>query len=281
MRPPSCAVSGCVVAAFAGHARWLIVPAALFAGTGFVAGEAARIGVEPTALFGDEHVWIGEGSSGDRREHVVIGTVDVTIDGRPAAPVTVDARAGIGEVRIWAADDVTVEVDAEVDHGDIDVAGVDRPDGSYTVGPEGAPDVVVAGPRRPGQHPRRPVGRVPRADDPGRPSRRRRRSSAQAYVADGVALAAGGQFVLADGEAVIDADDTVLSGSTEVRDRVTVITTSYGEFQLLPGGLLLTPSGELLDLRCRAWRRRRDDPCGDRRDDRRMRPPTATTVPGG
>ena len=71
----------------------------------------------------------------------------------------------------------------------------------------------------------------------------------QAYVADGVALAAGGQLVLADGEAVIDADDTVLSGSTDVRDRVTVITTSYGEFQLLPGGLLLTPFGELLDLR--------------------------------
>ena len=71
----------------------------------------------------------------------------------------------------------------------------------------------------------------------------------QAYVTDGVALAAGRRFVLADGEAVIDADDTVLSGSTEVRDRVTVIITSYGEFQLLPGGLLLTPSGELLDLR--------------------------------
>ena len=68
------------------------------------------------------------------------------------------------------------------------------------------------------------------------------------YLADGVVLAAGGQVVLGDGEAVIDRDGTVLTGSTVSRDRVTVILTSVGEFQLLPGGLLLTPYGELLDL---------------------------------
>ena len=68
------------------------------------------------------------------------------------------------------------------------------------------------------------------------------------YLADGVVLAEGGQVVLGDGEAVIDRDGTVLTGSTVSRDRVTVILTSVGEFQLLPGGLLLTPYGELLDL---------------------------------
>ena len=43
-------VCGCglLVGAFVGRALWLVVPAAMFAGTGFVAGEAARIGVQPT-----------------------------------------------------------------------------------------------------------------------------------------------------------------------------------------------------------------------------------------
>ena len=36
----------------------------LFAGAGFVAGEAARIGVEPTALVGDEYVYVGDGTPG-------------------------------------------------------------------------------------------------------------------------------------------------------------------------------------------------------------------------
>jgi hypothetical protein len=31
-------------------------------------------------------------------------------------------------------------------------------------------------------------------------------------------------------------------------NRITSIETSYGEYRLLPDGLLLTPSGELLDL---------------------------------
>ena len=45
---------GLVAGAFAGRALWLAVPAVLFAGTGFAAGEAARIGVHPTSIFGDE-----------------------------------------------------------------------------------------------------------------------------------------------------------------------------------------------------------------------------------
>jgi phage shock protein PspC (stress-responsive transcriptional regulator)/uncharacterized Zn-binding protein involved in type VI secretion len=234
---------GLLVGAVAGRARWLIVPAALFAGAGFAAGEAARIGVEPTALFGDEHVGIGQGSSGDRREHVVVGSVQVSIDGVPATPITVDARSGIGEVSIWAVDDVTIEVAAEVGHGDIRVTGEERPDGTYRIGPEGEPDVVVLarvgrGDIRVEQWTRRPEPELPAVPVDG-----------QQYVAEGVAVTAGGQVVLGDGQAVIGTDDTVLTGQTLVRDRVTVITTSYGDFQLLPGGLLLTPYGELLDLR--------------------------------
>jgi len=67
-------------------------------------------------------------------------------------------------------------------------------------------------------------------------------------VADGVVVTRGGQVVLAGGEAVIDRDDTVLTGTSVIDDRVTVITTSYGDFRLLPTGLLLTPDGTLVDL---------------------------------
>jgi phage shock protein PspC (stress-responsive transcriptional regulator) len=240
-------VCGCglVAGAFVGRARWLVVPAALLAGTGFTAGEAARVGVRPSALVGDEYVHVGADSLGGRtiREHVVMGTVDVTIDGAPSSPVTVDARSGIGDVRVFASDEVTVEVRAETDHGVVDVRGERRPDGSFTVGPERPPDVVVVA----------RVGRgdvyvggwtgmpaiAPRVDLPG---------AAQQHVAEGVALTTGGRFVLGTGEAVIDADDTVLTGAATVQDRVTLIATAYGEFQLLPGGLLLTPYGELLDL---------------------------------
>jgi len=234
---------GLVVGAFRGRARWLIVPAAILAGTGFVAGEAARTGIEPTALVGDEHVWIGDGSSGPRREHVVLGTVDVSIDAAPAAPVTVDARAGIGEVRIWAADDVTIEVDAGVRRGHVDVEGVRRPDGTFRIGPEGPADVVVHARVGRGtvhvEQWRREAFVPPAPLPPPGPER---------FVADGVLLTAGGQIVIAGGEAVIDRDDTVLTGTTVVRDRATVITTSFGDFRLLPGGLLLTPDGTLVDL---------------------------------
>ena len=238
-------VCGCglVVGAFVGRALWLVVPAALFAGTGFVAGEAARIGIQPSALIGDEHVYVGEGTSGNRteREHVVIGTVDVNIDAAPVEPLTVDARAAIGDVRVWIADDVTVEVQAEVRHGHVEVNGSARGDGTFTVGPEGTPEVVVVATVGRG------MVRVERFAGPpiGPPPFFERNPQ---YLADGVVLAEGGQVVLGDGEAVIDRDGTVLTGSTVSRDRVTVILTSVGEFQLLPGGLLLTPYGELLDL---------------------------------
>ena len=117
-------VCGCglLVGAVRGRALWLVLPAALFAGAGFVAGEAARVGIHPGALAGDAYVYVGDQTTGGRtvEEHVVVGTVDVTIDGAPSAPLTVDARAAIGDVRVWADVDVTVEVRATVDHGAID-----------------------------------------------------------------------------------------------------------------------------------------------------------------
>ena len=237
---------GLLVGAVAGRALWLVVPAVAFGGVGLVAGESARLGIRPDALIGDESVVVRADQPGgwSEREHVVLGAVDVTVEGAPLAPVEVDARAAIGNVDVWVAHDVTVQVRARVDHGDVEVQGVDRLNGTYTLGPEGPPDVVVTARVGRGEIHLNPYERTPAV--PREPVIVP--SPAERFVADGVMLARGGQFVLAGGEAVIGADDDVLSGSAMRRDRVMVISTSMGEFRLLPGGLLLTPSGELLDL---------------------------------
>ena len=242
---------GLLVGALAGRALWLVIPAAVFAGVGFVAGEAARVGVEADALFGDEGVHIGSDTPGGSRrsEHVVIGTVDVSIDGAPSAPVTVDARAAIGAVRILAVENVSLEVRAAVDNGDVEVGDVERPDGTFTIGPDGPPDVVVLARVGRGEitvdSRERVVPPIP-PDPPDAPDPPV--LGGERIVAEGVVLSRGGLVVLADGEAVIDLDGNVLTGSTERRGGIVVIPTSLGEFQLLPDDLLLTPFGDVLEL---------------------------------
>ena len=152
-------------------------------------------------------------------------------------------------VRIWAVEDVTVEVRAAVDHGDVEVGGVERPDGTFTIGPDGR-----TGRRRPRSGRARRdhcrFARARRTPDSTRPTGRAgpTRSRSERIVAEGVVLSRGGLVVLADGEAVIDLDGNVLTGSTERRGGIVVIPTSLGEFQLLPDDLLLTPFGDVLEL---------------------------------
>jgi hypothetical protein len=136
---------------------------------------------------------------------------------------------------------VTVEVRAAVDHGRVDLDGVERSPGTFTVGPDGAPDVVLDARVGRGRIDVRQYERAPIVESPptGRDGRE---------VADGVVITDGGQVVLVAGEAMLDVDDTVLVGTAFPEDRVTVIPTSLGDFRLLPGGLLLTPYGEVLDL---------------------------------
>jgi phage shock protein PspC (stress-responsive transcriptional regulator) len=241
---------GLLVGAVAGRALWLVVPAALFAGAGFVAGEAAGMDLQPTALAGDEFIHVGSETvaGAHLREHVVFGSVDVQIDERPAQPVTVDAKVAFGEIRIRPNADVTVEVRTEPDD-DVRVYGVRRAGGTFTLGPAGPPDVVVdadvghghvAVERYLGRVPERPVIAPVVPDVPA--------GGELTDVADGVAMTSSGAFVLAGGEAVIGPDDHVELGNEYEQARVTVIETSAGDFKLLPGGLLATPSGELLDL---------------------------------
>jgi len=75
--------------------------------------------------------------------------------------------------------------------------------------------------------------------------------------------------ILPEGQGAISPEGEVLSSddiSEQRADGVTVITTSYGDFLLLPNGMILTPSGTLVDVPAQ----RRELP----------RPPR-TTVEGG
>ena len=128
------------------------------------------------------------------------------------------------------------------------VDGVGRADGTFTVGPEGPPDVVVDARVGYGDidvdhwTPGVPVLDLPQPPIVAAPAGTLR------DLADGVAMTRDGSIALAGGEALVDPTGRVVVGESHREGNVTVITTSNGDFKLLPGDLLLTPIGELLDL---------------------------------
>ncbi len=254
---------GLVVGAFRGHARWLVLPAALFAGSGFVAGVAAKAGVDAGHLTGERSILLAAGSgAGPFVEEVAFGSVRVTVVEEPSATSRVVAQVGIGDVGIDAPPDVTVEVRADLGHGEVRVNGVPRPDGDdvVVVGPDGPPDVVVEAHIERGSinvlQTNTPL--IDRADRPGVPVLDGPELDAPVGpvgglgelepIADGVAATTDGWLVLADGEVLIDPDDQVIGDTSFTEGAAEVIPTSIGDFRLLPRRLLLTPSGEVIDL---------------------------------
>ena len=247
---------GLLVGAFRGHARWLVLPAAAFATAGVVGGVAAEVGAGWGDLAGDR--WIGvhrDMFDGPQSEVLAFGTIHVDIGEAPGAQAVVGAEVGVGEVRVTTPDDVTVEIRAAVDDGDVRVNGVARRDGTIVLGPEGAPDVVVHAQVERGsieveQYPHRELAEL---DDEaiGVPTLDGTIALGQlTEIADGVTGTADGWIVLLGGEAIIDPDDRVVVGpSAHVDGAVTAISTSYGEYRLLPRSILLGPTGEVLDLR--------------------------------
>ena len=239
---------GLLIAAFVGRGRWLIVPALLFALVGYGAGHIARVGVDSDDLFGDQSLYIGERTPGGTTTLATgIGTLNVHIDGVPDSTYTIDARVGLGTIHIFAASTVPVLVDARVDEGEIRVDGreVEAP---VRLGPTDEDPLVVIDAR---------VGRgeieistfdalPPMFEETGRPPID---VGSITPVAEAVGVTDDGWFVLADGSAVIDAEDVVLVGEQfDDPPGVTVIVTPAGEFRLLPRGLLFTPWMEVLDL---------------------------------
>ncbi len=243
---------GLLVGTLRGHGRWLIVPAVLFAGSGYASGISARLGIDASDTFGDRWVWIGQQQPGGlRTAQSAFGSVYVNVDAVPDEPVVVDARVGIGDITIRVNDQVRVEVRSRVDAGEVELDGSRRDDRDpLRLGPEGQPDVIVEA--RVGRGdvnvdsyvPAEVLQPVPVLD-----ATLPQLDAPLDFVSDGVAATADGWFVLADGAAVIGPDDVVVVGEQFAHeDGVSVITTPYGEFQLLPRSLLITPFGQVLDL---------------------------------
>ena len=247
---------GLLVGTLRGHGRWLIVPGLMLAATGYASGISARLGIDASDTFGERWVSIGQQQPGGlRTAHSTFGSVDVYVDSVPDEQVVVDARVGIGDIDIRVNDEVSVEVRSRVDDGTIELNGARRGDDApLRLGPEGQPDVIIEawvgrGDVNIGTYDideqARAVPIPELVPDPALPQL----AVPLTPVSDGVAATADGWFILAEGSAVIGPDDVLVVGEQFDReDGVLMISTPYGEFQLLPRSLLITPFGQVLDL---------------------------------
>jgi len=136
--------AGLLVGVVRGRAWWLIVPALLFAGAGYVAGLMSRLGIDADEAFGETSLYVTDGNPGGTQSvESVIGSIWIHVDGAPDAPLTIDARAAIGAVELNVADDVSIEIRSESDHGDLVVNDTVVPSGVTRLGPDRPPDVIV------------------------------------------------------------------------------------------------------------------------------------------
>jgi phage shock protein PspC (stress-responsive transcriptional regulator) len=139
---------GITIGAWRGRALWLVVPGVLFAGSGFVAGHAARAGIDEVEVGSlDFQVDDTTPRGLPVREHLIAGEIEVTLVSAPPTGTRSDLRVGLGLIELIVDDDLTVEVRAHVYDGDIVVNGVDRPnDGEpldIRIGPGATADVVI------------------------------------------------------------------------------------------------------------------------------------------
>ena len=157
--------AGMVVGAWRGRALWLVLPGLLFAGSGFVAGHAARAGLDDFAVGGRDF-WTDSPTDGlPAREDLVAGQITVTIDDAPPPNTRSDLRVGVGVIEVVVDDDVALEVRAHVHDGHIVVNGDETPN-------DGDPVVLHFGPdrtarrdhQRDGEH-RRAADQPPRSRD--------------------------------------------------------------------------------------------------------------------
>ena len=135
---------GLLVGVVRGRAWWLIVPALLFAGTGYFAGLMSRLGIDAVDAVGDQSLYVSDTTPGGVATlETGLGTIWITVDEPPADPLTIDARAALGTIEVRAVDDVAIEIHSETDRGDLIVEGVVASGGVTRIGPDRAPDVIV------------------------------------------------------------------------------------------------------------------------------------------
>jgi phage shock protein PspC (stress-responsive transcriptional regulator) len=140
---------GMVVGAWRGRALWLVVPALLFAGSGFVAGHAARAGIDGLEAGTRYHSVGSVRPFGlPEREDLVAGKIEVTVFSAPPNVARSDLRVGLGEIDLIVDDDSTIDVRAHVYDGDIVINGVTQPnDGDVQViriGPGATAEAVIS-----------------------------------------------------------------------------------------------------------------------------------------
>jgi hypothetical protein len=233
-----------------------VVPGLAFAGAGYVAGHAARAGVDDWE-FGNNDVQIGAGGTTSPIERdLIAGDLDLDIAGTPdATPQAVDLRVGIGEIEITADEEVTVEIRPHLHDGDVYVDGTRRAVGdgaAFTIGPAGDPDVVVDATVSEGDLFVRRVEfvreRAPIIESapPWLPG-----DAGVVEIGEGLTMASDGTVLLPDGVGAIGPDGElwVQGQAFPRRDGVTVVPTEYGEeFLVLPNQMIITPAGTLIDV---------------------------------
>lgn len=247
---------GLLIGAVRGRARWLIVPALVFAFAGYITGLMTRVGLDAGDAFGNSSAYINESTPGGTQElSQAIGDMWISIDGAPQNPVTIDATAAIGSLQISVSDTVSVEIRSDSDRGDLTVNGVVSPDGSGHLGPDTPPDVIVdarlgIGDVRASSYeyvPPPAPGTQPLLSD-GALDTRVLDHAFGVQVDDGIGITSDGWIVLAYGEALIAPDDSVIVGSaTTQTPNLTMVSTQMGVYQL-DGGVLRTPWGTEYDL---------------------------------
>jgi phage shock protein PspC (stress-responsive transcriptional regulator) len=244
---------GMVVGGWRGRGLWLLFPGLVFAGAGYVAGHAARAGVDSPSL-GDEDVYIDGGTEGPVNSTRTAGIARLTvIDAPPTTPITSDLRVGIGRIEIDVDNDVTVQVRPLAHDGDVKVDGRVTDDDVITVGPEGEPDVIVTAEISEGdiQVERFDTDEPPEFDVPDVPDVPDGRVL---DLGEGLAMARDGTVILPDSLGAITPDGEVVRAGGRLPSRadgVIVINSPYGRYLLLPNQMIIAPSGALIDVPAR------------------------------
>ncbi|HEX3089388.1 MAG TPA: hypothetical protein VHQ23_12085, partial [Ilumatobacteraceae bacterium] len=116
---------GLVVGAFAGRARWLIIPAIATASAALVASALSFAGVDLARHHGDNSVFITTDSTVAPVYRTGIGDFEMTI-AENAPDVSTEVDIGIGDLDVFVPESAHVQIDARVGLGEINAIGTSR-----------------------------------------------------------------------------------------------------------------------------------------------------------
>lgn len=136
--------AGLVVGAFAGRARWLIIPAMATAVAAVAASAMSFAGVGFAERSGNRTLYIGPGNSVATHYETGMGNFDLILADYPSDLAT-SVDVGVGKLTVVVPDNARVQIDARVGIGSIDAFGTsrsgyrriltldDQPDGAHLI----------------------------------------------------------------------------------------------------------------------------------------------------